>query len=156
MDGELLKQIVPQDLHHYGLIPELIGRMPVVATLENLDEDSLVRILTEPKNAITKQYKYLLELDGVELEFEQEALKAIAHKAVEQETGARGLRAIVEGFMRDIMYDIPTDTTITKCIITKEVVEGEGKPRYIVGEGERRAAIPKKKRKKRITDENAG
>ncbi|MBQ7266314.1 MAG: ATP-dependent Clp protease ATP-binding subunit ClpX [Firmicutes bacterium] len=156
MSGELLKQIVPQDLHHFGLIPELIGRMPVIATLENLNEDSLVRILTEPKNAITKQYKYLLELDGVELEFEDDALKAIAKKAVEQETGARGLRAIVEGFMRDVMYELPSDKTVLKCIITADAVNGKQKPRYVVGESERAPVTMKKTRKKRVSQTSVG
>ncbi len=156
MDSDILKQLVPQDLHHFGLIPELIGRMPVVATLDSLNEESLVRILTEPKNAITKQFKYLMELDGVQLEFEDEALTAIAHKAVEQETGARGLRAIVEGFMRDVMYELPSDTTIEKCIITKATVEGTEKPRYIVGNGERLVPIPKKKRSRKIAESSAG
>ncbi|HAG04705.1 MAG TPA: ATP-dependent Clp protease ATP-binding subunit ClpX [Lachnospiraceae bacterium] len=142
---DLLSKIVPQDLHSFGLIPEFIGRMPVVATLENLDEDALVRILTEPKNAITKQYKYLLELDGVSLEFEDDALRAIAAKAVELETGARGLRSIVEGFMRDIMYDIPSDDKIEKCIVTKGVVTGEEKPKIIYGDGEKRS-VPKTKK----------
>lgn len=129
--SNIIKNILPQDLVKYGLIPEIIGRMPVVATLENLDEDALITILTEPKNALTKQYKYMLELDGVELEFDSKALRAIAKKAIEQETGARGLRAIVEGFMKDIMYEIPSDITIEKCIITENtVIKGE-KPEYI-------------------------
>ena len=105
--SDILKNILPQDLVKYGLIPEIIGRMPVVATLKNLDEDALIKILTEPKNALTKQYEYMLKLDGVELEFTPEALDAIAKKAIEQETGARGLRAIVETFMNDIMYQVP-------------------------------------------------
>lgn len=129
--SNILKNILPQDLVKYGLIPEIIGRMPVVATLENLDESALIKILTEPKNALTKQYKYMLELDGVELEFTAEALNAIAKKAIEQETGARGLRAIVEGFMNDIMYEVPSDNTIEKCIITDKTVEKGEKPEYI-------------------------
>ncbi len=129
--GELLKKVLPQDLHKFGLIPELIGRMPVVATLDNLDEDALVDILTKPKNSLVKQYEYLLEMDNVILEFEDEALKAIAKKAVEQGTGARGLRSIVESFMQDIMFEVPSDETIEKCIITANVVNGEDKPKYI-------------------------
>ena len=128
---DVLKQVVPQDLHKFGIIPELIGRMPVVVTLENLDENSLISILKEPKNAILKQYNYLFELDGVELEFTEDAIKAIAKKAIAQETGARGLRAIVESFMIDIMYEIPSDDSIEKCIITDKVVNKEDKPTFI-------------------------
>ena len=131
ISGEILKDVLPQDLHKFGLIPELIGRMPVVVTLNNLDEDSLVSILTEPKNALIKQYQYLFELDNVTLEFDEPAIKAIAKKAIAQETGARGLRAIVESFMTDIMYDIPSDDNIAKCIITEKVVNKEEKPTYI-------------------------
>lgn len=129
--SDILKNILPQDLVKFGLIPEIIGRMPVVATLQNLDEDALIQILTEPKNAITRQFEYMLKLDGVDLEFTPEALKAIAKKAIEQETGARGLRAIVESFMNDIMYAVPSDNTIEKCIITEETVTNGGKPEFI-------------------------
>jgi ATP-dependent Clp protease ATP-binding subunit ClpX len=156
--GALLKQIIPQDLHKFGLIPELIGRMPVVATLDNLDEDTLVRILTEPKNAIIKQYKYLLELDEVELEFDEGALHAIAAKAVEQETGARGLRAIVESFMQEIMFDIPSDNTIEKCIISADVVNGVAKPELVINP-ERAGKLPiahRTKAKKEKTAPSAG
>ena len=129
--GSIFKEIVPQDLHKYGLIPELIGRMPTVVSLDSLDEEALIRILTEPKNALTKQYQYLLELDGIQLEFEHDALVSIAEKAIAQETGARGLRAIMEGFMMDIMYNAPSDKTVEKCIITKDVVENNVKPQLI-------------------------
>ncbi len=129
--SNLLKNILPQDLVKFGLIPEIIGRMPVVATLENLDEDALIKILTEPKNAIVKQFEYMLKLDGVELEFTPEALKAIAKKAIEQETGARGLRAIVESFMNDVMYTVPSDNTIEKCIITEETVADGKSPEFV-------------------------
>ncbi len=129
--SNLLKNILPQDLVKFGLIPEIIGRMPVVATLENLDEDALIKILTEPKNAIIKQFEYMLKLDGVELEFTPEALKAIAKKAIEQETGARGLRAIVESFMNDVMYTVPSDNTIEKCIITEETVAQGKAPEFV-------------------------
>ena len=132
--SDILKNILPQDLVKYGLIPEIIGRMPVVATLKSLDEGALIKILTEPKNALTKQYEYMLKLDGVELEFTPEALDAIAKKAIEQETGARGLRAIVETFMNDIMYQVPSEENIEKCIITKDTVNGTGKPEYIYKE----------------------
>lgn len=130
-DENILKQVMPVDLHKYGLIPELIGRLPVVVALESLDEDALVDILTKPKNAITKQFKYLFELDNVILEFDKKALRAIAHKAIEQNTGARGLRAILEDFMTDIMYRLPDDTTIEKCIITEAVVKDGAEPEYI-------------------------
>lgn len=128
----VLKQVVPQDLHKFGIIPELIGRMPVVVALDALDEDSLVSILTEPKNALLKQYQHLFEIDGVKLEFEEEAIRCIAKKAIEQETGARGLRAILESFMTEIMYEIPSNENIEKCIITKEVVENNEKPTIIL------------------------
>ncbi len=127
----ILKQVMPQDLQKFGLIPEIIGRLPVVVSLDSLDEDALVDILTQPKNSIVKQYRYLFELDNVILEFERDALKAIAHLAIERETGARGLRAILEGFMTDIMYALPDDETIERCIITKAVVEKKGEPVYI-------------------------
>ena len=127
-NDELLQSLMPQDLLKYGLI------LPVVVTLDNLDEDAFVHILTEPKNALTKQYEYLFELDDVLLEFEEDALRAIAHKAMERETGARGLRAILEEFINPVMYEIPTETTVEKCIITKDVVEGKAQPQYIYNE----------------------
>jgi ATP-dependent Clp protease ATP-binding subunit ClpX len=125
---DIYKELQPQDLHKFGLIPELIGRLPVVVTLQSLDEQALLTILTQPKNALTRQYKYLFELDNVILEFDYEALIAIAKLAIERETGARGLRAIVESFMTGIMYDIPSDDTIEKVTITKETVEGRAAP----------------------------
>jgi len=121
--GEILKHIQPEDLLKYGLIPEFVGRLPVIVTLEELDEDSLIKILTEPKNALVKQYKELFAMDGVELEFEEEALRAIANKAIKRKTGARGLRSIIEEIMLDIMFEIPSRDDIKKCIITKETVE---------------------------------
>jgi len=129
--GELLKHLMPQDLLKYGLIPEFIGRLPVVVTLDNLDEEALIKILTEPKNALTKQYEYLFELDNVYLEFKEEALKAVAKQAVERETGARGLRSIMEEFINSIMYEIPTERNIEKCIITEDVVLHHKQPEYI-------------------------
>ncbi len=134
----ILKDVIPQDLHKFGIIPELIGRMPVVVTLDNLDEDALVSILKEPKNALLKQYNYLLELDGVQLEFTEGAIREIAKKAIEQETGARGLRAIVEAFMLDIMYKIPSEKNIKKCIITEKVVRKEEEPRYLYDNSEKK------------------
>lgn len=120
--GEILKKLAPEDLIKYGLIPEFVGRVPVSVSLENLDEKTLISILTEPKNALTKQYQAMFRLDQVELEFEQEALRAIAHKALERKTGARGLRAIIEEIMMEIMFEIPSDESIEKCIITEDSV----------------------------------
>lgn len=133
-NDEILRSLMPQDLLKYGLIPEFIGRLPVVVTLDNLDEDAFVHILTEPKNALTKQYEYLFALDDVILEFEQNALLSIAKKAMERATGARGLRAIMEEFINPIMYEIPAETTVEKCIITEGVVDGKEEPTYIYNE----------------------
>ena len=126
--GEILAQVQQHDLLKFGIIPELIGRLPVVASLESLKRDDLVRILTEPKNAMTKQYKALLSYDGVELEYEQEALEAIADKAIEMKIGARGLRSVMEGVMTDIMYKVPSDTTANKVIITADSVKNGSSP----------------------------
>jgi ATP-dependent Clp protease ATP-binding subunit ClpX len=134
-DKDLLSKVLPEDLLRFGLIPEFIGRLPVIANLSPLDEDALVEILTKPKNALVKQYQKMLELDGVELEFEDEALKEIAKKAIERKTGARGLRSIIEGIMLDVMYDLPSREDITKCIITKETVAENGVPRLILEDG---------------------
>lgn len=143
--NDILQHLQPQDLHKYGLIPEIIGRLPVIVTLSDLDEEALMDILTVPKNALTKQYKYLFELDNVILEFEDEALKAIAKKAIERKTGARGLRAIVEDFMRDIMYDIPSNDTIEKCVITLDTVVNNAPP--LITHNENRQPLVQKKRK---------
>ena len=129
--GKTLKNITPQDLLKYGLIPEFIGRLPIVATLDNLDREALVRILTEPKNALIKQYQKLLEMDDVRLDFDREAIEAIADKASERNTGARGLRAIVEETMMDIMFDIPSDETIERCVVHADTVL-EGKAPEII------------------------
>ena len=126
--GELLKLIQPQDLLKFGLIPEFVGRLPVVVSLEPLDEEALVKILTEPKNALTKQYAKLVELDNVTLQFTPEAIRAIAKKAIERNTGARGLRAIVEEIMTDIMFDIPSDPTIETCVITEDCITKSAQP----------------------------
>lgn len=126
----LLKQVLPQDLVKFGMIPEFVGRVPVTVTLDMLDRDALIRILTEPKSAIVKQYQKLLELDGVELDFEKEALEAVADTAIERKTGARGLRAIMENVMMDTMYHVPSDESIKTCLITKAAVEGEEDPIY--------------------------
>ena len=124
-------QVTPQDLIKFGLIPEFIGRVPMVVSLELLDRDALIRILTEPKNAIVKQYQKLFDLDGVELQFTDDALESIADQAVERKIGARGLRGIMEKVMTDIMYEIPSDDNIGRCIITKEVVEGKAQPQLV-------------------------
>ncbi|MFQ7119946.1 MAG: AAA family ATPase, partial [Intestinibacter sp.] len=126
--GKIYSKVLPEDLLKFGIIPEFIGRIPVVATLELLDENALMRILQEPKNALVKQYKKLLELDNVELEFEDEALRAIAKKAIERNTGARGLRSIVESVMMESMYEVPSRDDIKKVIVTKKAVEGDGEP----------------------------
>ncbi|MBQ2986111.1 MAG: ATP-dependent Clp protease ATP-binding subunit ClpX [Tyzzerella sp.] len=129
-NGQLLKQILPQDLIKFGIIPELVGRVPINVTLDTLDREALIRILTEPKSAIVKQYKKLLELDGVELEFEKDALEEIADITLARKTGARGLRAIMENIMMDTMYHVPSDETIKTCLITKDVVLCKEKPVY--------------------------
>lgn len=126
--GEILSQILPIDLIKYGLIPEFVGRLPVVVTLDALNEEALVRILTEPKNALVKQYQKFFELDNVALEFKPEALQEIASEAIKRNTGARGLRAIVENLMKDVMYEIPSRGDINKCIVTKECVKNNEEP----------------------------
>lgn len=126
--GEILSNILPVDLLKYGLIPEFVGRLPVIVTLDALDEEALVRILTEPKNALVKQYQKLFELDGVELEFKPDSLEAIAAEAIKRETGARGLRSIIEEIMLNVMYDLPSRKDITKCVITKDVVVNKEEP----------------------------
>ncbi|HAK18511.1 MAG TPA: ATP-dependent Clp protease ATP-binding subunit ClpX [Lachnospiraceae bacterium] len=126
--GDVLKEVLPQDLVRFGLIPEFIGRVPVVVTLDGLDRNTLIRILKEPKNALIRQYQKLFSFDGVDLEFEDDAVEAIADMAVERKTGARGLRSIMERTMMDDMYTIPSDDTVTKCIVTKDAVLGKGKP----------------------------
>ncbi|MBL6606209.1 MAG: ATP-dependent Clp protease ATP-binding subunit ClpX [Alphaproteobacteria bacterium] len=126
--SELLGELEPEDLIKFGLIPEFIGRLPVIATLEDLDEEALIRILTEPKNALTKQYKALFDMDGVTLDFREDALRAIAKKAIERKTGARGLRSILEGILMDPMFDIPTATDIEEVIINEDVVTGTASP----------------------------
>ena len=126
--GEVLKKILPQDLVKFGLIPEFVGRVPMVVSLDQLDETALERILTEPKNAIVKQYEKLFELDDVQLTFEPEALKEVAKKSLERKTGARGLRASMEQSMLDLMYQIPSDESIESCVVTKDVIDGTGEP----------------------------
>ncbi len=130
-EDELFKQVMPEDLTKFGLIPEFIGRVPVTVSLDFLDEKALERILTEPKNALIKQYKKLFELDGVELKFTDEAINTIAKKAVERKTGARGLRAILENAVMDIMYETPSDETIKECIVNEDVINGLADPELV-------------------------
>lgn len=141
----VLRSVQPQDLVKFGIIPEFVGRVPVVVTLDALDEDNLIQILTEPKSAIVKQYQKLLSLDDVELEFSAEALREIAHEAMVRETGARGLRAIIENVMTDIMYEIPSDDAIEKCIVTKDTVINGSEPDIIKREAKNGKSQNKKK-----------
>ena len=145
--GELLREVMPEDFIKFGLIPEFIGRVPVVVSLNALDEEALIRILQEPKNSLVKQYRKLFELDGVELDFQKDALKLIAEKSLERKTGARGLRSIMESTMMDLMYQVPSDHTIQKCVITKEAVEGTAEAEMTYGEAG--APEPKALRKAR-------
>mgnify|MGYP003002816458 CR=1 FL=1 len=137
---ELLRQVEPHDLVKFGLIPEFVGRVPVMVSLDLLDEDALVRILTEPKNALVKQYQKLFELDDVKLEFTPDAVHEIAHMAVERKTGARGLRAIMESVMMDTMYEVPSDSNVGICTVTKDAVDGKEKPEVVY----RDVTVPKK------------
>ena len=132
--GDVLKEVMPHDLVKFGMIPEFVGRVPVIVSLDALDKEALVRILKEPKNSLVKQYEKLFELDGVKLEFDESAINAIAEKSMTRKTGARGLRAIMENTMMDLMYEIPSDETIRSCKITKEVVEGTGSAELEHGE----------------------
>lgn len=129
--GEILRQARPEDLIKYGLIPECVGRLQVIAVLDALDREALVRILTEPVNALVKQYRKMFELDGVQLEFKEGSLEAIADEAIQHKTGARGLRSILEGILLDIMYEIPSRDDVDKCIITPGVVKKEDKPKLL-------------------------
>jgi ATP-dependent Clp protease ATP-binding subunit ClpX len=133
--GELLQDVEPQDLIKYGLIPEFVGRLPVVATLDELDEDALVTILVEPRNALTKQYQKLFEMEGAELEFREDALRAIANRAMQRKTGARGLRTILEGILLETMYELPSMTTARKVVVDEAVVTGETTP-YVIHESD--------------------
>jgi ATP-dependent Clp protease ATP-binding subunit ClpX len=133
--GEYLSMVLPEDLLKFGLIPEFVGRLPVISTLEPLDEDALVRILTEPKNALVKQYQKLLEMDNVGLEFDSESLDAIAKEAIKRNTGARGLRAIIESIMLDVMFEIPSRTDVTTCKVTKDTVQNKLTPILTTTEG---------------------
>jgi ATP-dependent Clp protease ATP-binding subunit ClpX len=138
--GEILYDVEPEDLIKYGLIPEFVGRLPVVATLEELDEDALVQILTEPKNALTKQYEKLFGMEGCEIEFRDDALKAVARKAMERKTGARGLRTILEQVLLDIMYDLPSMENVRKVVIDENVILGESQP-YMIFDAPEQLAV---------------
>ena len=154
--GEALKNILPEDLLKFGLIPEFVGRLPMVVSLESLDQDALINILSQPKNALVKQYNKLFEIDNVELEFTEDALKAIADEAIARKTGARGLRAIVEDIMIDIMFDIPSDENISKVIITEATIKSKQLPELVrLGENEVRPVLKSKKTKKRKGMETA-
>ena len=145
--GEILKEVMPQDFIKFGLIPEFIGRVPVVVSLDALDEDALVRILQEPKNSLVKQYKALMDMDGVDLEFEPDALREVAKTAMERKTGARGLRSVMEKTMMDVMYEAPSNENMKKCVITKDAVTGKGKPVVTIEENpEKKPARSSKRR----------
>jgi len=144
--SETLEELQPQDLVKFGLIPEFIGRLPIIATLKQLDENALVEILTKPKNALVKQYQKLFEYDDVTVEFKEGSLEAVAKRAIDRKTGARGLRAILEEVMLDIMYDVPSSNNIEKVIITKECILGEGKPEIVYNENR-----PSLKKSKKVT-----
>ena len=145
--SELLKDITPQDLVKYGLIPEFVGRVPINVSLEGLDKEALIRILEEPKNALIKQYQCLFGMDDVKLTFEKDAVEKVAELALERKTGARGLRSIMENAMMDVMYRIPSDETIESCVVTKNAITGEGEP-LVVHKESKKAAPAKKARKK--------
>ena len=134
-EKDLLTKVLPEDMLRFGLIPEFIGRLPVIATLEQLDEDALIQILTKPKNALVKQYQKMMSLDDVELEFEDEALLEIAKKAIERKTGARGLRSIIEGIMLEVMFELPSRDDIAKCVITAESITKGESPKIILSDG---------------------
>ena len=154
--GSLFREIIPGDLLKFGLIPEFVGRLPIVVTLDSLDKEALVNILSEPKNALVKQYVKLFNLDNVELEFTKEALEAIATKAIERKTGARGLRSIIEEVMTDIMFDIPSDERISKVVITDKTIQNGDKPEIeMVPEGEKRPQLKLSKNKNKKTVETA-
>ncbi|MDS0525049.1 ATP-dependent Clp protease ATP-binding subunit ClpX [Clostridium sp. SHJSY1] len=148
--GSLLKEILPSDLLKFGLIPEFVGRLPIVVTLESLDKKALVNILSQPKNALVKQYKKLFEMDNVELDFTGKSLEAIAEKAIERKTGARGLRSIIEEVMTEVMFDVPSDNRITKVIITEPTISNKEQPEiHRLTEGEERPILPKPKKAKK-------
>ena len=145
--GEILKEVMPQDFIKFGLIPEVIGRVPVVVSLDALDEDALVRILQEPKNSLVKQYKALMDMDGVDLEFEPDALREVAKTAMERKTGARGLRSVIEKTMMDVLYEAPSNENMKKCVITKEAVTCKRKPVVTIDENHEKKPARSSKRR---------
>ena len=147
----MVEQLLPQDLLKFGLIPEFVGRLPIIATLQELDREALIDIVTKPKNALVKQYQKLFKLDNVELEFEKEALESIVDKAIERKTGARGLRSIIEEIMRDIMFEIPSNPKIEKCIITKATVENGEPPKIIINNNREVPEVKPVKAKRQAT-----
>ena len=150
---KVFEELLPQDLLKFGLIPEFIGRLPIIATLRELDRNALIEIMTKPKNALVKQYKKLFDIDGVELEFSNESLEAIVDKAIERKTGARGLRSIMEETMRDIMYEIPSNPEIAKCTINRETVIGNKKPEIVIDENKEEKKKKKNVKNKKVDKE---
>ena len=144
--GQVLSGIRPEDLLKFGLIPEFVGRLPILVTLDNLDEEALVRILTEPRNALVKQYKRLMEMDGVELEFDDAALKAIAAKAIARKSGARGLRAIIEDALLDTMFELPVRGDVERVVVTENTITEQAAPTLVPGEPKRKAQSSKARR----------
>ena len=141
VDGSALTQVIPEDLLQYGFIPEMVGRLPVTVGLESLDKDSLVQVLTEPKNAIVKQYQHLFDMDGVELEFTPDALEAAAERALEHKTGARCLRYVIEDTLLDVMYDLPSLDEVVRCVVGRDAIEGNTDPRMFAEDG-RKIELP--------------
>ena len=150
---KIYEKLQPQDLLKFGLIPEFVGRLPIIATLQELDKEALIEVMTKPKNSLVKQYKKLLKIDDVELEFDKEALETMVDKAIERKTGARGLRSIMEETMRDVMYDIPSNPKIVKCTITKETVLGKEKPKIEEDENKKERKVHTKSKKAREEEE---
>jgi ATP-dependent Clp protease ATP-binding subunit ClpX len=150
--GQVLREVLPEDLVKYGLIPEFVGRVPIVVTLDGLNREALVRILKEPKNSLVRQYTKLLELDGVDLTFDEDALTAMAEEALARKTGARGLRSIMEKTMMDVMYRIPSDNTIRSCEITRDSVEANGDP--VVTHGEPRPVLRRNMKTRHLRSTN--
>jgi len=144
--ADLFHDVEPEDLIKFGLIPEFVGRLPVVATLDELDEAALMQILTEPRNALTKQYRKLFDMEGVEIEFREESLRAVARRAMQRKTGARGLRTILENVLLDIMYDLPGMRNVQKVVIDEDVIQGESKPYLVYGVDEARLAAVEERR----------
>ena len=140
--GDIIREVETEDLVKFGLIPEFVGRLPVVATLTELDEEALVQILTEPKNALTKQYQKLFDMEGVELDFREDALRAVARKAMERKTGARGLRSIMEATLLDTMYQIPSEHDVSKVVIDESVIKGDSEPFKIYASSDHAKAVP--------------